>query len=99
MKAETRILQNAILVPQVAVTEFQGQEQVYTVGANNTVHVNTVTLGSQYGNSWVVESGLSNGSLVIIDNLQKIREGRAREPQPGEFHALDTAQTTQAASR
>ena len=99
VKAETRILQNAILVPQVAVTEFQGQEQVYTVGANNTVHVNTVTLGSQYGNSWVVESGLSNGSLVIIDNLQKIREGAPVSPQPGEFHAPNTAQTTQAASR
>ena len=99
VKAETRILQNAILVPQVAVTEFQGQEQVYTVGANNTVHVNTVTLGSQYGNSWVVESGLASGSLVIIDNLQKIREGAPVSPQPGEFHALNTAQTTQAAGR
>jgi len=99
VKAETRILQNAILVPQVAVTEFQGQEQVYTVGANNTVHVNTVTLGSQYGNSWVVESGLASGSLVIIDNLQKIREGAPVSPQPGEFHALNTTQTTQPAGR
>jgi membrane fusion protein (multidrug efflux system) len=99
VKAETRILQNAILVPQVAVTEFQGQEQVYTVGANNTVHVNTVTLGSQYGNSWVVESGLASGSLVIIDNLQKIREGAPVSTQPGEFHALNTTQTAQPAGR
>ena len=58
VKAETEMLHNAILVPQVAVTEFQGQQQVYTVAANNTVHVNTVTLGPQYGDSWVVESGL-----------------------------------------
>jgi membrane fusion protein, multidrug efflux system len=99
VKAETRILQNAILVPQVAITEFQGQEQVYTVDANNTVHANTVTLGPQYGNSWVVQNGLPSGSLVIIDNLQKLREGEPVSPQPGEFHALDTAQAAQPAGR
>jgi RND family efflux transporter MFP subunit len=75
VRAETEIRQNAILVPQVAVSEFQGLEQIYTVGANHTVHVNDVTLGPQFGNSWVVESGLADGSLVITDNLQKLREG------------------------
>jgi membrane fusion protein (multidrug efflux system) len=99
VKAETQVLHGAILVPQIAITEFQGQEQVYTVGPNDTVHVNSVTLGPQYGNSWVVESGLASGSLVIIDNLQKLREGAPVSPQPGEFHALNTAQTTQPAGR
>ncbi len=41
VRAETETLHNAVLVPQVAVTEFQGQQQVYTVAANNTVHVST----------------------------------------------------------
>jgi membrane fusion protein (multidrug efflux system) len=99
VKAETQVLHDAILVPQIAITEFQGQEQVYTVGQNDTVHVNSVTLGPQYGNSWVVESGLASGSLVIVDNLQKLREGAPVSPQPGEFHALNTAQTAQPADR
>lgn len=75
VKAATEVLHNAILVPQAAVNEFQGQEQVYTVAANNTVHVNTVTLGPQFGNNWVVETGLSSGALIITDNIQKLREG------------------------
>jgi membrane fusion protein (multidrug efflux system) len=99
VRAETQVLHGAILIPQIAITEFQGQEQVYTVGPNDTVHVNSVTLGPQYGNSWVVESGLASGSLVIIDNLQKLREGAPVSPQSGEFHALNTAQTTQPAGR
>jgi membrane fusion protein, multidrug efflux system len=99
VKAETQILHGAILIPQIAVTEFQGQEQVYTVAANNTVHVNTVTLGPQYGDSWVVTSGLSSGSNVIIDNLQKLREGAPVSPQPGEFHASNTAQAPSSAGR
>jgi membrane fusion protein (multidrug efflux system) len=81
VKAETEIRHNAILVPEVAVTELQGQQQIYTVGPNNTVHLNNVTLGPQYGDKWVVESGISGGSLVITDNLQKLREGAPINPQ------------------
>jgi membrane fusion protein (multidrug efflux system) len=81
VKAATEVRHNAILVPQVAVNDFQGQEQVYTVAANNTVQVNDVTLGPQYGNNWIVESGLSGGSLVITDNVQKLREGALVTPE------------------
>jgi len=81
VKAATDVLHNAVLVPQAAVNEFQGQEQVYTVAANNTVHVNNVTLGPQFGNNWVVKSGLNGGSLVITDNVQKLRDGAPVTPE------------------
>jgi membrane fusion protein (multidrug efflux system) len=87
VRAETQTLHDAVLVPQVAVTEFQGTQQVYTVAANNTVHVNTVKLGPQFGDSFVVEHGLSGGSLIIIDNLQKLREGAPVSPQTSDVHA------------
>jgi len=98
VKAETELRHNAVLVPQVAVTELQGQQQIYTVGANNMVHLNNVTLGPQYGDGIVVESGLRGGSLVIIDNLQKLREGAQISPQSTEFHAA-TSQATQSSGR
>jgi len=91
VKAATQVLHNAVLVPQLAVTELQGQQQVYTVEANNTVHLNNVTLGPQYGDSWVVESGLHSGSLVIVDNLQKLREGAPVSPQQTEFQAVSAS--------
>ena len=81
VRAETATLRNAVLVPQVAVTDFQGQKQIYTVAANHTVHVNNVTLGPQFGNNWVIENGLNAGDLVITDNLQKLREGAPVNPQ------------------
>lgn len=99
VKAETELRRNAVLVPQVAVTEFQGMEQVYTVGKNGLVHVNTVTLGPQYGNSWVVESGLPNDSLVITDNVQKLREGAPVSPQETKFVASVTPQPAGPAGR
>lgn len=99
VKAETEIRHNAVLVPLVAVTELQGQQQIVTVGANNTVHLNDVTLGPQYGDSWVVESGLAGGSLVITDNLQKLREGAPISPQLAEFHAVVPSQATPSSGR
>jgi len=84
VRASTEVLHNAVLVPQAAVNEFQGQEQVYTVTANNTVHVNNVTLGPQYGDNWVVTSGLNSGTLVITDNVQKLREGAPVTPDISE---------------
>jgi membrane fusion protein, multidrug efflux system len=99
VRAETEVRHKAILVPQVAITEFQGMQQVYTVAANNTVHVNNVTLGPQYENNWVVESGLTGGSLVITDNLQKLREGAPVNPQPAKVLASTTSQSPQPAGR
>ncbi len=87
VRAETETLHDAILVPQIAITEFQGQQQVYTVAANNTVHVNNVKLGPQYGDNWVIEGGLPAGSLVVVDNLQKLREGAPVNPQASQTQA------------
>ncbi|MGB9032110.1 MAG: efflux RND transporter periplasmic adaptor subunit [Acidobacteriaceae bacterium] len=95
VKAETAVLHDVVLVPQAAITELQGQEQVYTVGANNRVHVNNVTLGPQYGDSWVIQSGLPGGSLVIVDNLQKLREGAPVSPQPARLQVAGNSDATQ----
>lgn len=81
VKANTEVRHKAILVPQAAVVEFQGQQQVYTVGADNKVHVNSVTLGPQHGSDWVIEGGLPPDAAVIVDNLQKLREGAPVSPQ------------------
>ncbi|MGA9959638.1 MAG: efflux RND transporter periplasmic adaptor subunit [Acidobacteriaceae bacterium] len=97
IQAETGVLHNAVLVPQAAITEFQGQEQIYTVGKDDKVHTNTVTLGPQYGNSCVIKSGLASGSLVITDNLQKLREGAPVNPQLTNFQVAAAAPSTQPA--
>jgi RND family efflux transporter MFP subunit len=99
VRAETEMRHDAVLVPQVAVSEFQGQQQVYTVAANHTVHVNNVTLGPEYGNSRVIASGLAGGSLVITNNLQKLREGAQVTPQMTPYQPSLTPQTSQPAGQ
>jgi membrane fusion protein (multidrug efflux system) len=80
ISAPTDVRRGAVLVPQIAVQELQGIQQVDVVGADNHVHITNVKLGPQFGNYWVVESGLEAGALVVTDNLQKLREGAPVDP-------------------
>lgn len=82
VRAQTQVIQNALLVPQAAVLELQGIEQVYTVSPDNKVHVVNVTLGPQHGQDWVITSGLQPGTKIILSNLQKLKEGMPVSPQP-----------------
>jgi membrane fusion protein (multidrug efflux system) len=82
VSAETHVQHNAVLVPQAAIQELQGIQQAFVVGPDNKVKVTNVTLGAQIGTNWVVESGLTSGSKVIVDNLQKLREGSPVSPHP-----------------
>jgi membrane fusion protein (multidrug efflux system) len=90
IKAETEMRRNALLIPQVAVVEFQGLHQVYLAGPDGKAHVATVNLGSQIGTSWLVESGIAAGDKVIVDNLQKLREGAPVSPHAAPPTAIAT---------
>jgi membrane fusion protein (multidrug efflux system) len=92
--AETEVLHNALLVPQLAVTEMQGIQQVYTVGPANKVHIVNITLGPQIGQNWVVRNGLAPGTQVITDNLQKLREGAPVSPHAAVINTQPVASTT-----
>jgi membrane fusion protein (multidrug efflux system) len=97
VKAETEVRHDALLIPQVAVQEFQGLQQIYVAGPDGKAHVETVTLGPQIGTNWVVNSGVSAGALVIVDNLQKLREGASINAH--EQPTVAAAATTTAAGR
>jgi membrane fusion protein (multidrug efflux system) len=99
IKAETEVRRNAVLVPQVAVQELQGLEQVFTVGADNKVHVVNVKLGPQYGDNWIIESGLSGGTTVVMDNLQKLQDGVPVTPHEAPVKTASASTMNQPAVR
>lgn len=80
VSAATETRHGALLVPQAAVQELQGVEQIYTAGADNRVHVVNVKLGPQLGSDWIIESGLKPGDRVITDNVQKLKDGALISP-------------------
>ena len=73
----------AILVPQMAVQEVQGTYQVAVVGADNKVAIRSVRVGERVDRQWVIEEGLKPGERVIVEGLQKVRDGSVVNPKTG----------------
>jgi membrane fusion protein, multidrug efflux system len=74
-------LPNALLVPQRAVLERQGQTSVFVVREGDTVEDRKVTMGARIGADWLVEEGLTPGERVVVDGVQKLRPGIRVKPQ------------------
>lgn len=66
---------DALLVPQTAITKSQGVDTVYVVDSKNEVVLRSVTLGPQFKQSFVVQSGLKPGERVIVEGTQKVQPG------------------------
>ena len=69
------IKKGAMVVPQEAVNELQGSYQVAVVDENNTVSIRPVKMGERIGAMWEVTEGLKPGDRVVVQGLQKAREG------------------------
>jgi membrane fusion protein (multidrug efflux system) len=82
VSAETAVLHNAVVVPQRAVSELQGMNQVIVVGTDNVAHIRTVQLGSQIGPNIVIASGLNAGDQVVTEGNEKVQDGMKVVPQP-----------------
>lgn len=80
VRALTRILKGALLVPQSAVTQVQGNYEVAAVGAGNRVQIQTVHVGPASGSMWTIESGLKPGERVALEGTQAVRDGQVVTP-------------------
>ena len=74
-------VQNALVVPQEAVTELQGNFQVAVVDQGNKVSIRPVKMGERIGAMWQVTDGLKPGDRVVVQGVQKAREGSPVVPK------------------
>jgi membrane fusion protein (multidrug efflux system) len=67
--------QGAILVPQRAVSELQGIYNVAVLQSDDTIEIREIKAGRRIGNLWVVDSGLAAGERIVVEGVQKVRQG------------------------
>jgi membrane fusion protein (multidrug efflux system) len=77
---ETRT--GALLVPQRSVQEMQGTYQVAVVDADDKVGMRVVKVGPRVGSDWLIEDGLKPGERIVVEGLQKVRDGATVNPKP-----------------
>jgi membrane fusion protein, multidrug efflux system len=82
IRATTSTRRGALLVPQKAVSELQGNYQVAVVGSDNKVQIRPVKVGERVGTEWIIEQGLKPGDRVVAEGIQKVRAAEAVNPTP-----------------
>lgn len=97
LRAAIDMKQNAILVPQSAVQELQGTYSVAVLGADNKITMRTVQAGQRIGSLWIIDSGLAAGEKIVVEGLQKVREGATVTPVTVVIE--DTAASSSGASK
>jgi len=64
-----------LVIPYKAVTEQMGEYFVYVIGEDSTVTQQTVKLGTVFGREVSVREGLESGQTIVVDGIQKLRQG------------------------
>jgi RND family efflux transporter MFP subunit len=82
VRAVTQILKGALLIPQRAVSQLQGSDQVAVVGPDNKISLRAVQTGERVDTMWIISSGLKAGDRVVAEGTQKAKDGSTVTPVP-----------------
>jgi membrane fusion protein (multidrug efflux system) len=83
MSGEVRVKssgQNAIAIPQKAVTEQLGEYFVYVATDSNTVTQRKVTTGRAIDSLLLISEGLKPGDRIVTEGVQNLQEGAKITP-------------------
>ncbi|WP_025918194.1 efflux RND transporter periplasmic adaptor subunit [Herminiimonas sp. CN] len=89
-RLEQAVQEQAISVPQQAVTRSADSASVMVVGADGKVAARTVKTSSAQGTAWLISEGLQAGDRVVVEGLQKIKPGAVVKVVPWQPKAPDT---------
>ena len=93
LKITNAIRKNVFTIPQKAVLQMGPQAFVYKA-VDGVANLVPVQLGSEQDGNWLVESGLNDGDLVIINDLIKLRPKTPVSVLPAQTEQSKTQETT-----
>lgn len=91
LRAEMGVKKDALLVPQRSVSELQGVYRVAVVNPDNKVEIRPVKVSETVDKFRVVDEGLKPGERVVVEGVQKVRQGIEVAPKPYEEKAAPAA--------
>jgi membrane fusion protein (multidrug efflux system) len=66
---------DSLTVPERALVDLQGRTFLWVVGKDNTTSQRAVVAGERTNGMAVISEGLAAGERIIVEGLQKVREG------------------------
>ncbi len=79
--------QDSIAVPQRAVMQLQTIYMMAVVtpdadGKTGTIDLKQVQVGNQIGSNWLITSGLNAGDKIVVEGMEKVKQGEKVTIQP-----------------
>ena len=90
IQATTDVKHDALVVPQQAIIKMQTATQLAIVNTNKTISIRTVTPGETIGSMIIIVDGVKANDEVVVEGLQKIRDGMKVNPEPYEAKKSST---------
>jgi membrane fusion protein (multidrug efflux system) len=97
IKVDRGLRPDSILVPERAVTELQGKNFAWVIGADNMATQRAVKVGETIGENLLILEGLKPGERIVTEGLQKVREGAPVQPKTAAQMAEAAAQAAKQA--
>ena len=80
--------ENAIVIPQKATYEQQGNIMAFKVSGNNTVTSKILKIKASIDNLYVVESGIKTGDKIVATGVDKLKSDMPITPQEVPFDSV-----------
>ena len=99
VRAMQKVLKDALLVPQRAVTEVQGKYLMAVVGEGNKIDIRQVKPGERIGSEWIISEGLKPGESIVVEGTQKVKPGAVVKPKSFDPEAKPATQAAPEAAK
>ncbi|MBS1774689.1 MAG: efflux RND transporter periplasmic adaptor subunit [Bacteroidetes bacterium] len=77
----SRVVKQAIVIPQKACFEVQDRNYVYLLGKDYKIHAQEFKPDTRLGNFFIVSEGLKSGDTIVYEGIQRLREGMKINPE------------------
>jgi len=88
IRANVEMRKDALLVPQRSIVELQGNFSVFVVDAEGKVEQRKVDVGAKINRLQLISSGLQPGESVVLEGVQKLKNGMTIKPLPSTFEEI-----------
>lgn len=74
------ISKDIFVIPQEATIDLQGNKMIYVMDKENKVTSTPIKIASQTSDSFLVKTGLKEGTIIVTEGVSKLKNGQTISP-------------------
>jgi RND family efflux transporter MFP subunit len=84
IRVDLGVRPDSIVIPERAIVELQGKNFVWVIGPDDKATQRAIKVGDPVAGGVLILEGLKSGDRIVVEGLQKVREGAPVKPLTAE---------------